>query len=44
MPTPMPVIDVNSGCANGESSPRRTKVATMPAAGAAPASVNARPK
>ena len=30
IPKPMPVIAVNSGCANGDSSPRRTKMTIAP--------------
>jgi hypothetical protein len=32
IPAPIPVIAVNSGCANGESSPRITSTANTPPA------------
>ena len=44
-PQPMPVIDVNSGCANGERTPRRMSTASTPPSCPTrpPDSANARP-
>ena len=45
IPAPIPIIAVNNGCANGESTPRRMSTPiTLPSCPTPASSVNARPR